>query len=346
MKISKIITTGLSFALIISATGCGAGSSAPASGTASTPEISVSQAAEKELWKPNGIVNLIVPSTAGGGHDTAARVFAKNCERVTGVKFNIVNNGAGGGAVAFAETMNAKPDGMTVGQLGSGLATDQYTVDGCIYTPDSYRHMGIHSGDDCHLIVNANGRFADMDLKDFLEFAKTNPVSLACSGTWGQSDNSRYLLEQTAGVQFQRVGIKGGANCALAVVAGDVDASLVFPSECKAQVDAGNLKILAHLGETRNDFFPEAPTAIEKGYDITLPSFKTLSLPKDTPDDIYEGWCDIFKRTMEDPQTAKEFVEVGVTIKPLVGSDAYDYVMKTHDVIKEIIDSGVTKEQL
>lgn len=50
------------------------------------------------------------------------------CEKITGVKINIVNNGAGGGAIAFSETMNAKPDGLTIGQLGSGLASDQYTV--------------------------------------------------------------------------------------------------------------------------------------------------------------------------------------------------------------------------
>lgn len=304
------------------------------------------ESVENTLWRPTGAVNLIVPSNAGGGHDTAARVFAKMTEEVTGVKMNIINNGAGGGAVAFAETMNAKPDGMTVGQLGSGLATDQYTVDGCEYTPESYRYIGIHSGDDIHLVVNSKGPFSNMSVSEFLEHAKTNKLTVACSGTWGQADTSRYLIEEAADVSFQRVGIKGGANCALAVVAGDVDAALVFPSEISAQVDAGNLKVLAHLGEERNDFFPEAPTFIEEGYDITFPAFKVLALPLDTPDDIYEGWCAIFDEVMAADETAKAFLDVGVTYKNISGNESYNYVMETHDLVKDIIDSGVMEAEL
>jgi len=60
-----------------------------------------------------------------------------------------------------------------------------------------------------------------MDIKEFLEYAKNNPVTIAISGTWQAHDNTRYLIETAAGVKFQRVAIKDGANCALAVVAGD-----------------------------------------------------------------------------------------------------------------------------
>lgn len=297
----------------------------------------------ENLWKPGSMVNLVVPSTAGGGHDTAARVFAKCCEQTTGVRFNIINNGSGGGAVAYAEVMNSAPDGLTVGQLGSGLASDQYMVDGCTYGPDSYQYIGIHSGDDIHLVVSTKGKFKDMDVKQFLEYAKEHAVTVACSGTWTQADTSRYAIEKAAGLTFNRVGIKGGANCALAVVSGDVDAALVFPSEVLSQVDGGNVKILAHLGEERNDFFPDVPTFKESGVDVNVPSFKILAVSADTPDEILEGWREIFRQTMEDPATAEAFLNVGVTYKELVGDDAYDYVMQTHDYMKEIIDSGVMK---
>ncbi len=337
----KVFAVGImTFSLI----GCSSGGQNPVgSSTGADSKDGVREETEAGLWKPDGMVNLIVPSTAGGGHDTAARVFAKCCEQVTGVRFNIINNGSGGGAVAYAEVMNSTPDGLTVGQLGSGLASDQYMVEGCSYGPDSYKYIGIHSGDDIHLVVSTKGKFKDMDVNQFLEYAKENTVSVACSGTWTQADTSRYAIEKATGVAFNRVGIKGGANCALAVVSGDVDAALVFPSEVLSQVDGGNVKVLAHLGEERNSFFPDVPTFKESGVDINVPSFKILAVSKDTPDEILEGWREIFRQTMEDPATEEAFIQVGVAYKELIGDDAYDYVMTTHDYMKEIIDSGVMK---
>ena len=336
MKLKRMTMTVLAGLVCLSLLGCAAGNKDGAH---------KKDAKAKAGWKPKGQVSFIVPSTPGGGHDTAARIFAKCVQKVTGVKMNIVNNGAGGGAVAFAEIMNAKPNGMTIGQLGIGLVSDQYTIDGCTYKPDSYRYIGIPTGDDCYLVVSTKGKFKDMNLKQFIEHSKKNPVTLACSGTWGQSDTSRYLLEKASGTKFTRVGIKGGSNCALAVVAGDVDSTMAFPAEVSAQVKAGNLKILGFLGEKRNNFFKDAPTFKEQGYDINVPSFKVIALPKNTPDDIYNGWLEIFKQTMADPQTAKEFEAANIQPQNFAGDDAYKYIMKTHDFMKAIIDTGIMKKK-
>jgi tripartite-type tricarboxylate transporter receptor subunit TctC len=296
-------------------------------------------------WKPKGPVTFIIPSNPGGGHDTAGRVFAKAIQDNTGIKLNVVNNATGGGTVAFAELMKSKPNGMTIGQMGLGLTTDQYTVPDCEYTPDSYRYIGIPTGDNIHLVVSTKGKFKDMSLKQFLEYCKTHEVSTACSGTWGQSDTSRYLIEKVAGIKFRRVGIKGGAKCALAVISGDVDSALVFPAEIASQVKAGNLKILGQLGTKRNHFFPDVPTFKELGYDINVPSFKVIALPKDTPDEIYNGWVEIFKLTLANPETAKAYEKVNVEPMNLVGDEAYQYVMKTHNFMKKIIDTGVMKQK-
>lgn len=330
MKIKQIVKVLISITICLLLVGCSSNTSKKAVDS-------------KNGWKPNGTVNLIVPSTPGGGHDTSARVWAKMVREKTGVRINIVNNGAGGGAVAFAEIMNAQPNGMTLGQLGSALVTDQYIITGCTYTPDSYRYVGIPSGDDYHLVVSSKGKFKDMDLQEFLEYAKNNPVTMASTGAWGQLDASSYLIQKASGAKFTRVGIKGGAACTLAVVAGDVDVTLSFPTEIIGQVKAGNLKILAHLGESRNNFFPETPTFKEKGYNIHVPSFKAIVLPKNTPDDIYKGWLEIFKVTMDDSKTFQEFEAVNMAPKKYIGEDSYKYIMQTHDFFKKIIDDGGAK---
>ena len=297
------------------------------------------------LWKPDKAVTFIVPSSAGGGHDTAARVFAKCAEQYAGVPINIVNKPDGAGVVAFTEIMNAKPDGMTIGQASISLVSDQYLVEGATYNQDSYEYIGMNSTDANHLVVSTKGPFKDMDLEEFIEYAKENPkkIRIGVSGSWTNHDYTRHLLEQTADIEMTRVSIKGGANIVLAILGGDLDAGVPYPSEIKAQVEAGELKILAVSGEERSSFFPDIPTFKEKGYDVDLVVWRAMILPKDTPQDVLDGWRDIYEKTMSDPKTIAEFEKVGVTLSHKNAEGTKEMIDKSHDIYKAIIDSGVVQ---
>lgn len=295
-------------------------------------------------WRPDGQVDLIIGSAAGSSLDTAARVFAQQAEAIEGVRINVINNTGGGGTVANVEVMMAKPDGMTIGQFGSAIATDQYTVDGCNYSQDTYRIIGIHSEESAHLCVSAKGKFKDMDAEEFLTYAKDHPgeLKMAISGTWNLYDVTRHELEKHYESKFQRVGIKGGTNCLLSLVAGDVDATLAFPVEILPLVESGDVKVLAQMGEEKNEFFPDVPTFKDLGFDEAVTASKVLVLPKDTPDEIYEGWIEIFTNVMEAPETEEAFHEIGLTFSPYIGQDAYDHISEYGEFIKtNFVDTGV-----
>ncbi len=300
----------------------------------------------KELWKPNKAVTFIVPSSAGGGHDNAARVFAKSMEKYAGVPINIVNQPAGAGVVAFTEIMNAKTDGLTLGQASISLVSDQYLVDGATYNQNSFNYIGMNSTDANNLVVSSDGPYKDMDLKQFIEYAKENPkkIRLGVSGSWTNHDYTRHMLEQTSGTEFTRVSIKGGANIVLGILGGDLDAGVPYPSEIKAQIDAGKLKVLAVSGEDRSSFWPEVPTFKEQGYDVTLTVWRAAILPKDTPDEILAGWQDIYEKTMSDPETEEEFKKVGITMSYKNAEETIKIINDSHDIYKQIIDSGVVSK--
>ncbi|MEA4848357.1 MAG: tripartite tricarboxylate transporter substrate binding protein [Clostridiaceae bacterium] len=339
-KIMLIISCILVLTLVF--TGCAAKPEAPAAPTGTDGE----QTETKELWKPDKAVTLIVPSSAGGGHDNAARVWAKCAEKYAGVQINIVNQAAGAGVVAFTEVMNAKPDGLTLGQASISLVSDQYLVEGATYNQDSFAYIGMNSMDVNNLVVSAKGPYKDMDLKEFIEYAKANPkkIRIGVSGSWTNHDYTRYLLEKTSGAEFTRVSIKGGANIVLGILGGDLDAGVPYPSEIKAQVEAGNLKILGLSGDERSSFWPDVPTFKEQGYDVNLAVWRAIILPKDTPEEILEGWRDIYEKTMSDPETAKEFENVGIAMSHKNAEETKEYIDASHDVYKAIIDSGVVKQ--
>ncbi len=335
----KLLSLVLALAMALSITACG-GETTP-----DTPAPDGSgEPVQAEAWRPSGSVDLIVASSAGGAMDSAARLFAKLAEDICGVKMNVVNNTNGGGTVAMVEVMNGRNDGTVLGHFGTALVTDQFNIDNCPYNADTYRYVGIHTSEAAYLSVSTTGPFADMDFDQFIQYAKDHPgeVRIAISGTWNSYDCTRHMMEIEKDVEFKRVSIKGGNNCILSTIAGDVDATLTQFVEVLPQVQAGAVKILAMTGDERNEQAPDAVTMTEAGIDYAAAAPKVLVLPKDTPDEVYEGWVEIFNEVMSAPGTQEQFETLGLTFTPMAGEEAYQFVSDYGATTKEkFVDTGV-----
>ncbi|OUM84282.1 MAG: hypothetical protein BAA01_03480 [Bacillus thermozeamaize] len=356
MKVGKkrfivLAVVGLVFLLLAA---CGGNSQTQQSASQSSPSPSPSvqsgnnQPASEEPkqeaseWKPTKPITWIVPSNPGGGHDNNARTLAKYVEKYAGVTVNILNESGGGGVVAYNKLLQADPDGHTLLQVSTSLLTDQYLVQGAQYNHESFKTVAQIAFDPNHLFVRNDGPFKDMDFEQFIEYAKQNPnkVSMGVSGTWGTQDFVKYSLEKATGIQLQRVPIKGGAQIVLAVLAGDVDSGVLYPSEIRGNVEAGELKVLAHSGAERLSFWPEVPTFKEKGIDVLFGAFRNLVVPKETPDEIVQGLYRIIEQAMNDPDLKKDYEQIGIGYSLKNPEEATLDLQVQHDNYKRIIDEN------
>lgn len=294
--------------------------------------------AHAEDWKPTGTVNLIVPSTPGGGHDTNARALAQVMEKHAGQSIVIVNQPAGGGVVAYNEMMKAKPDGLTLGQVSTVLVTDKYRLENVRYDADTFKYLGQISEDPNLLVVSTKGPYANLDLKGFLDKAKAEPetINFGVSGNWGNQDYVRFAIEQETGSKFRRVPIKGGRQVLLGILSGDIAAGLLYPSEVKAQVDSGELKVLAHNGSSAPEGFGNIPSLKDSGVNVGLPVWRVLTLPKDTPAEISAGWEKILADTMNDPALKEAYKAVSIGYAYKNGADANALVQEASKVLGEL----------
>lgn len=293
--------------------------------------IVASTASHAADWKPTDTVTLIVPSTPGGGHDTNARALGKVMEKHAGQSIVIVNQPAGGGVVAYNEMMKAEPDGLTLGQVSTSLVTDKYRLENVQYDGSSFTYVGEISEDPNLLVVSAKGPLAGLDLKGLIDKAKSEPetINLGVSGNWGNQDYVRFALEEATGAKFRRVPIKGGRQILLGILSGDIGIGLLYPSEVKAQVDSGELKVIAHNGEAVPEGFGNIPSFKESGVDVGLSVWRALVLPKETPADIAAGWEKILADTMNDP-----------ALKDAYRSVAVGYAYKNQAETKSLVDES------
>ncbi len=288
-------------------------------------------------WKPTGTVTLIVPSTPGGGHDTNARALARVMEKHAGQSIVIVNQPAGGGVVAYNEMMKAKTDGQTLGQVSTSLVTDKYRLDNVRYHGSSFTYVGEISEDPNLLVVSAKGPLAELDIKGLIEKAKTEPetINIGVSGNWGNQDYVRFALEEATGAKFRRIPIKGGRQILLGLLSGDIGIGLLYPSEVKAQVDSGELKVIAHNGQIAPEGFGNVPSFKESGIDVRLSVWRALVLPKETPAEIASGWERILADTMKDPALKEAYKSVSIGY-------AYKDTAQTEALVKESSETLTT----
>jgi tripartite-type tricarboxylate transporter receptor subunit TctC len=137
---------------------------------------------------------------------------------------------------------------------------------------------------------------------EFLGAAKQAPAKLRVSSP-GIGTILHLNLEELkgrAGVDLTHVPFAGNAEAVPALLGGHVEASMLHPSEIVAHVQAGRARVLTVFEARRDPLFPEAPTARELGYDITLGVYYLLIAPKGTPGSVVQTVQEATRRALED----------------------------------------------
>ncbi|MGE4339137.1 MAG: Bug family tripartite tricarboxylate transporter substrate binding protein, partial [Pigmentiphaga sp.] len=65
-------------------------------------------------WQPERPITMIVPSTAGAGADTTARLFSDRLATALGQPVVVDNRGGAGGLIGTNHAANSAPDGYTL----------------------------------------------------------------------------------------------------------------------------------------------------------------------------------------------------------------------------------------
>lgn len=247
---------------------------------------------------PEKSLTAICPWSAGGGTDTVLRGLTKETEALLGKTITVTNQTGGGGAVGHTAIKNAKNDGYTVGMITFELSSlpAQGIVD---YTHEDFQLLMRVNMESATITVPANAPYET--IHDFIEYAKAHPgeVKVGNSGIGATWHVAAGLFEQVTEVELGHVPFDGAAPAVTALVGGHIDAVAVSASEVQAQVEAGELKILAIMDEERSKIFTDVPTMKEEGYDVVFGTWRGLAVPTGTPKEAVDILSDAFKKGIE-----------------------------------------------
>lgn len=317
----KFLSLVLALMMVLSLAACGGSStdsSGSSGGTASAaPADSGSSGASTDSagFKPsNKTLNLIVPYSAGGAVDLGARLMAKYAKNYSDIDVVITNVAGGSGTVGASEMLKYNADGTYMLAYNPSIAS--------LSTPDKpvpydcTKDMAMVSmmvRDERLITVKADDdRF--QTLEDLIEYAKTNKVTLGCSGTGNVAYYTPLMLARAAGIEdnLTVVAFDGSAEAKTALLGGHIDCASQSYSDIAATPD--DYRVLCNAGSERAANLPDVPTMKECGYDVVVYVSRGFAMKAGTDQQIVDYWSDVIGKVCQDEGFLAEAESIGLPI--------------------------------
>jgi len=292
---------------------------------------------------PARTVTLVTHSSPGGGSDVFLRVLGKYLGPKMGVTFVVENIRGGSGARAVSKVATSAPDGATF------YATTP------TYIQTSLLSKVEHSYESLMPIVNV---FLDLEviftrtqspfqsLADAMAHAKANPGKQK----WGASNPAS--LERIAMERLNRlVGAcaaiashEGGRDHMINVLNGTLDLGIGEIQELRPQIDAGQIRLLAMLTDSRLVDIPDLPFAREQGIALAVKKFRGLAGPKGLPETVLKAWDSGITAVLADPAYRAEYAKENLipAFKGHAEAGAFTAEIAT-EITRSLRDLGVIK---
>ena len=222
---------------------------------------------------PARAVRVIVPFAPGGGTDIVARLLGQQLSQKLGQSFVIENRPAGSGIVGADLVAKAPADGYTLLFAFSSLSSSARLFSHLPYDPiRDFAPVALATTSPLLAVVPAS--LQANNVGEFVAYAKARPGKLnyGSSGPGSSPHLATELFLSMTGTQMAHIAYKGIAPAITALLADEVQFSLVPIAVGMPHVRSGKLRALGVAGLTRSSAAPELPTIAESG----LPGFEVI----------------------------------------------------------------------
>ena len=286
---------------------------------------------------------IMAPAAPGGGWDQTARTMQEALQ-ADGISGNVqVTNvpGAGGtiGLAQFVNESTGNPNALIVGGyvMVGAILTNASPVTLAQVTP-----IARLTGEAVAIVVPAASDIQTLD--DLVAKLKENTGAVAWAGgsAGGVDHITAGLIAKAVGAdptQINYIAYSGGGEALAAVLGGQVTAGISGVSEFAAQVEAGELRLLAVSTAERVPGV-DAPTLQEAGVDVAVQNWRMVAAaPGITPEQKAAITADIEK--MVNGATWQTALESKGWVNTFLAGEEFDAqlaadITATEAILKEI----------
>ena len=266
---------------------------------------------------PNRQIRMLIGLTPGGPSDTQLRIVCEQVKTLIGQSVVVENRPGAAHTIAMAALKSAAPDGYTLGNVNSTVASlplvrDNLTFD--LLTDYQPVCLGVMQPPNL-LVVRAS--FPANNLQEFIAYAKANPGKLnyGSDGAGSQTHIAGEELKRLTGIDMVHIPFAGNGSEMVALLKGEIELGQLSLPIVMQYIRSGELKALANPSAERSPLLPELPTAIEQGLGNYIVSLWTsIWAPRGVPADIMAILTEKFIQGYREPSVKKRLEDLGFTV--------------------------------
>jgi tripartite-type tricarboxylate transporter receptor subunit TctC len=267
---------------------------------------------------PDRPVKMLVGFAAGGITDITARQIAENMSRTLGQPVVVDNRAGAGGNIATSELARAQPDGYTIMLASPGqLVVNPLTQKSPGFDPKTkFTLLSLANESPFVLVVPANSRFKSVP--EMVAWGKSHEggLSFASPGLGTTMHIAGEMLQVMTGVKAVHVPYRGGAQSTNDLVAGRVDFMIDSVGAVAAQLQAGQLKVLAVASNHPLPQFPGAPLLSSMYPGLEVSSWLGVVGPPGMPEDVQRILIGAVELAVREPAYMQMLEKRGSTVAP------------------------------
>ena len=285
-------------------------------------------------------VRIIVPTAAGAGLDTLARLVAQKLSDRAGKQFVIDNRAGAGGAIGMELGARAAPDGYTLVMFTlTHLATTTIPGRQSVDVVRDFAPVAWVSS--MPYLLNVHPAVPARSVSELISLAKAKPgtINYGSTGSGSIQHLAGVMFETLSGARLFHVPYKGGALVINDLVGGQIQMSFTVYTACKSHIEAGRMRALGVTTPKRAAALPNIPAVAE-----TLPRFEVntwygIVAPAKAPAPILD-WLNREVSTMlREPALARRLaadtIEVATTSRQEFGRYLASEVKKWSAIVRE-----------
>lgn len=249
-------------------------------------------------WEPERTVEVIIPSSPGGGQDLTGRTVQRMLDEVAGIDSVAVNQPGGGGATAWAYLNQNEGDGHFLAISSSALLTG-YALERTDVSPDDITPI-VQLLSEYSVFTVA----ADSDIesgRDMVDRLAEDPRSLSISIGTAAGNASHIALALVANqqgidpVELNTVVFDSGGASMSALLGGHIDVQISTLASVVPQLEAENVRVIAISSPERLDgILADVPTWVEQDVDVVADRRVSLFGPRGLSDEQVTYWEEVF----------------------------------------------------
>lgn len=272
---------------------------------------------------PSRPINMVVGYPPGGSNDMVARIIAPKLAEVLKGTVVVENKAGAGGTIGASHVINSKPDGYTL------FLT---SVSPVVLSPQTMSKQPFDAVKD-FAPVNMVGQTPEAiatgpalkvkSLKELLDHASKNAITLSSSGTGGLPHLTIELLKKASGANITHVPYKGAGPAVTDTLAGHVDGIVMDIPPLYPLIKDGRLNALAVTSAARVSFLPDLPTAQEVLKDFNVVNWVGVFAPAGTPQAVLDRLNDGLKKVVADPAVQQQLTNIAVVPETMENPAAF-----------------------